>query len=84
MGSVMTMKAEEPRFKFSEMRQDELTQVMEILDNQITVLKKTLGKYKEGVNPEHGEIKNKMEELEGERAMAYKVWSERHEAGLLH
>lgn len=84
VGSAMVIKAEEPRFKFSEMRQDELTQIIEILDNQAAALKKSLGKYKEGVNPEYGEIKSKIEELESERATAYKTWRERYEAGLLH
>ena len=71
-GTVTAIKAEEARFKFSEMRQDELMQIIEILENQVGTLKKNLGKYKEGVNPEYKEIQSKIEELESELQLAYK------------
>jgi exonuclease VII small subunit len=71
-GTTAAIKAEEARFKFSDMRQDELMQVIEILENQVGTLKKNLEKYKEGVNPEYKEIQSKIDELESELQAAYK------------
>jgi len=62
----------EARFDFDSMRQDELMQIIEILGSQIDALKRSREKYKDGVNPEYGEIQSKIEELEAERAAAYK------------
>ncbi len=69
----------EPRFDYSNMKQDELMQIIEILEAQAGTLKRNQGKYKQGVNPEYEEIQNKIEELEAERAAAYKRWSERRQ-----
>lgn len=71
--------AKEPRFDYSNMRQDELMQLIEILEAQAGTLRKNQGRYKQGVNPEYGEIQNKIEELEAERAAAYKRWSKRRQ-----
>ncbi|MFH1189752.1 MAG: hypothetical protein V1682_03600 [Candidatus Omnitrophota bacterium] len=78
---AMAASGEDARFKFSDMRQDELKQVMEILDAQIGSLKKNLGRYKKGVSPEYAEMEGKIEELESERAEAHKVWQGRDEEG---
>ena len=69
--------AKEPRFDYNNMRQDELMQIMNVLETQAGTLKKNQAKYKRGVNPEYEEIQNKIEDLEGERAAAYKKLSER-------
>lgn len=71
-GPATAIRCEEARFKFSEMRQDELMQIIEILENQVGTLKKNLGKYKEDVNPEYKEIQAKIDELESELQLAYK------------
>jgi hypothetical protein len=53
-------------------------QIIEMLGTQIGTMRKNQEKYKYGVNPEYGEIQSKIEELEVERATAYKTWLERH------
>lgn len=69
--------AEEPRFDYNNMRQDELMQIMNVLDAQAATMKKNQAKYKRGVNPEYEEIQKKIDQLEGERNEAYKKLSER-------
>ena len=73
--------AKEARFKFSDMRQDELMQIIEILDSQIGALKKSRDRYKKGASTEYAEIQKSIEGLESERAEASSVWSERDGLG---
>jgi len=72
-GTAAVVKAEEARFKFSDMRQDELTQITEILEKQVGTLKKNRDNYKEDASPEYKELQGKIEELESELAIAYKA-----------
>ena len=72
-GTAAAVKTEEARFKFGDMRQDELMQIIEILEKQVGTLKKNRDKYKENVNPEYKELQGKIEELERELAIAYKA-----------
>jgi len=69
--------SKEKRFDYSNMRQDEIMQMIETLEGQIDILRKNQEKYKSGINPEYEEIQQKIEELELERGMAYKTWLER-------
>lgn len=71
-GTATVLKCEEARFKFSEMRQDELMQIIEILEKQVGTLKKNREKYKEGASPEYKEIQGKIDSLEKELQLAYK------------
>ena len=72
-GTVAAVKAEEARFKFSDMRQDELMQIIEILEKQVGTLKKNRDNYKKDDGPEYKELQGKIEELESELAIAYKA-----------
>lgn len=69
--------AKERRFDYSNMRQDEIMQMVETLEGQVGILKKNQEKYKYGTHPEYDELQQKIEELELERGMAYKTWLER-------
>lgn len=72
-GTAVVVKAEEARFKFSDMRQDELMQIIEILEKQVGTLRKNRDNYKEDGSPEYKELQGKIEELERELAIAYKA-----------
>ncbi|MBU0605520.1 MAG: hypothetical protein KKH77_04450 [Candidatus Omnitrophica bacterium] len=72
-GTATAAKAEEARFKFSDMRQDELMQIIEILEKQVGTLRKNRDNYKEDGSPEYKELQGKIEELERELAIAYKA-----------
>ncbi len=80
--NLMKAPIEEARFDFSNMRQDELLQVMDTLENQIKTVTNNLSKYKFEVDPEYEEMQKRIESLETERAAAYKTWYERgHKPG---
>ncbi|MBU0881335.1 MAG: hypothetical protein KJ584_01690 [Candidatus Omnitrophica bacterium] len=72
-GTATVAKAEKARFKFSDMRQDELMQIIEILEKQVGTLRKNRDNYKEDGSPEYKELQGKIEELERELAIAYKA-----------
>jgi hypothetical protein len=75
--NLMKGPPKERRFDFGNMRQDELAQIMDTLEDQICNIRKNQVKYKYGIDLEYGEMQNKIEALEVERAEAYKVWYER-------
>ena len=73
IGTAAVVRAEEARFKFSDMRQDELMQIIEILEKQVGTLRKNRDNYKEDAGPEYKELQGKIEELERELAIAHKA-----------
>lgn len=65
------------RFDYGKMSQEELLKVIDILEGQVMVLEKNQMPYRYGTDPEYDEIQGKIEKLEAERGMAYKIWLER-------
>lgn len=77
--ALMKAPVKEARYDCGKLRQDELMQIVETLRDQIVKIEKNRDRYKEGVDPEFTELQGKIEDLEVERALAYKTWYERRE-----
>ncbi len=71
--AIQKAPAEGARFDYNNMEQDELMQIIETLDGQVDTLKKNLGNYKYGADPEYDKIQKKIEDLEVERGLAHIV-----------
>lgn len=75
--ALMKAPIEEPRFDFSNMRQDELLQIMDTIGSQINTIRNNQSKYERGFDKEYEEMQGRIESLETERAHAYETWFER-------
>ena len=66
-------------FDYKNMSQDGLRQLMDTLEAQVATLEKNQAGYKYGSDPEYDELQRKIERLETERGIAYKLWFEREQ-----
>lgn len=65
------------KYNFTDMTQDEISDLMDTLGDRIVVLEKEQADYKYGQDPEFDVIQKRIESCETERGMAYKAWFER-------
>lgn len=67
------------KFDYDKMNQGDLLSLVDDLKGRIVSLEKEQSEYKYGQDPEYDDIQRKIEKLETERGMAYKIWFERRQ-----
>ena len=67
------------RFEYEKMSREELSSLLETLESQAAILENHQKLYQYGTDPEYDDIQQKIEKLEAERGMAYKVSLEKHQ-----
>ena len=70
--------------EFSGMGSDDLRGLVDTLEGEVASLEKEQGLYKYGVDAEYDEIQRKIEKLQAERGMAYKMWFEKERSRVRH